>query len=225
MLVLAGASARSRSLEVVDRDRRSCSRWCRLATARSCHAYPDGGGAYVVGQDQLRPIFGLSPRRALLVDYVLTVSVSTSAAIDQIQSVIPIAYDYRIVIAFVSFSLITIGNLRGLRESGNIFAVPTYLFVGLALGMIGDRPGQHRRRDRRQVPLRTNRALPGAERASSRSPSCSCCEAFASGSVALTGVEAIANGVPGVQQAGVEERRRRRMTAMAASCWPSCSWA
>ena len=59
----------------------------------------------------------------------MTVSVSTAAAIAQIQSVVPAAYDYRIEIAFVSIALITIANLRGLRESGNIFAVPTYLFV------------------------------------------------------------------------------------------------
>jgi amino acid transporter len=63
----------------------------------------------------------------------MTVAVSTASAIQQIQSILPAAYDYRIEIAFVSISLITIGNLRGLRESGNIFAVPTYLFVGLAL--------------------------------------------------------------------------------------------
>ena len=66
----------------------------------------------------------------------MTVSVSTAAAIAQIQSVWPPAYDIRIEIAFVSISLITIANLRGLRESGNIFAVPTYLFVGLALGIV-----------------------------------------------------------------------------------------
>ena len=66
----------------------------------------------------------------------MTVAVSTASAIAQIQSVIPAVYDVRIEIAFVSISLITIANLRGLRESGNIFAVPTYLFVGLALAIV-----------------------------------------------------------------------------------------
>src|SRR4029453_7442794 len=61
----------------------------------------------------------------------------TAAAIAQIQSVIPAAYDVRIEIAFVSIALITVANLRGLRESGNIFAVPTYLFLGLALAIVG----------------------------------------------------------------------------------------
>ena len=80
--------------------------------------------------------FGLIAAASLLIDYVMTVSVSTASAIAQIQSVIPGAYDIRIEIAFVSIGLITVANLRGLRESGNIFAIPTYLFVGLALGII-----------------------------------------------------------------------------------------
>ncbi|MGH2465570.1 MAG: APC family permease, partial [Candidatus Limnocylindrales bacterium] len=98
-----------------------------------CRAYPNGGGAYIVARQNLAPIFGLIAAAALLIDYVMTVAVSTASAIQQIQSILPAAFDYRIEIAFVSISLITIGNLRGLRESGNIFAVPTYLFVGLAL--------------------------------------------------------------------------------------------
>src|SRR4029077_991312 len=101
-----------------------------------CRAYPNGGGAYVVAKTNLAPLFGLIAAAALLIDYVMTVSVSTAAAITQIQSVWPPAYDLRILIAFASISLITIANLRGLRESGNIFAVPTYLFVGLALTIV-----------------------------------------------------------------------------------------
>ena len=101
-----------------------------------CRAYPGGGGAYVVARTNLAPIFGLIAAAALLIDYVMTVAVSTASAIAQIQSVVPAVYDVRIEIAFVSISLITIANLRGLRESGNIFAVPTYLFIGLALAIV-----------------------------------------------------------------------------------------
>ena len=101
-----------------------------------CRAYPSGGGAYVVARTNLAPIFGLIAAASLLIDYVMTVSVSTAAAIAQIQSVWPGAYDIRIEIAFLSISLITIANLRGLRESGNIFAVPTYLFIGLAMTIV-----------------------------------------------------------------------------------------
>ena len=138
-----------------------------------CRAYPNGGGAYIVARTNLAPIFGLIAAAALLIDYVMTVSVSTAAAIAQIQSVIPAAYDVRIEIAFVSISLITIANLRGLRESGNIFAVPTYLFVVPGPGDRGDRPGQHRRRDRRPGPAPAGRrAVPGSR--SRRSASCCC---------------------------------------------------
>ena len=107
-----------------------------LSYRQVCRAYPNGGGAYVVARTNLAPIFGLIAAASLLIDYVMTVAVSTASAIAQIQSIVPAAYDFRIEIAFVSIGLITIANLRGLRESGNIFAVPTYLFVGLALAIV-----------------------------------------------------------------------------------------
>ena len=142
----------------------------------------------------------------------MTVAVSTAAAIAQIQSVIPAAYDFRIEIAFLSISLITIANLRGLRESGNIFAVPTYLFVGLALAIVAIGAYRHRRPGT-VVPMR----------AASRMPSRSGTEAvgillllkaFAGGSVALTGVEAIANGVPAFKPPE-SKNAANTMTAMA----------
>ncbi len=158
-----------------------------------CRAYPNGGGAYVVARTNLAPIAGLIAAAALLIDYVMTVAVSTAAAIAQIQSVIPAAYDFRIEIAFVSISLITIANLRGLRESGNIFAVPTYLFVGLALGDRGDR----RLSDRRPTPSSRCRPAPDYVPFGTEAVGILLLlKAFAGGSVALTGVEAIANGVP-----------------------------
>ncbi|MGH2512132.1 MAG: APC family permease, partial [Candidatus Limnocylindrales bacterium] len=158
-----------------------------------CRAYPNGGGAYVVARQNLAPIFGLIAASALLIDYVMTVAVSTASAIQQIQSILPAAFDYRIEIAFVSISLITIGNLRGLRESGNIFAVPTYLFVGLALLIVV--AGVAR------IVLGTAHALPPQpdaipQGATEQLSIFLLLKAFAGGSVALTGVEAIANGVP-----------------------------
>ena len=74
---------------------------------------------------------------ALLIDYVMTVAVSTSSAVEQIVSAIPALAPERVLIWVGAIALITLGNLRGLRESGNIFALPTYLFVGSALLMIG----------------------------------------------------------------------------------------
>ena len=158
-----------------------------------CRAYPNGGGAYVVARTNLAPLFGLIAAAALLIDYVMTVAVSTSAAIIQIQSVLPVAYEYRIAIAFTAIVVITVANLRGLRESGNIFAVPTYLFVGLALAIVaigvvrivlGDASGTSAPRPD-AVPMGTDTL-----------GMLLLLKAFAGGSVALTGVEAIANGVP-----------------------------
>jgi amino acid transporter len=120
------------------------------------------------------------------------VAVSTASAIAQIQSVIPAAYDVRIEIAFVSIGLITIANLRGLRESGNIFAVPTYLFLALALSIVAIGVSQILAGTAAPVPPRAD-ALPlGTETLGILL----LLKAFAGGSVALTGVEAIANGVP-----------------------------
>ena len=157
-----------------------------------CRAYPNGGGAYVVARTNLAPVFGLIAAAALLIDYVMTVAVSTAAAITQIQSVFPAAYDIRIEIAFVSIALITVANLRGLRESGNIFAVPTYLFVGLALGIVAIGAFRIATGTVEQFPPQSDAVPFGTETLGILL----LLKAFAGGSVALTGVEAIANGVP-----------------------------
>ena len=163
-----------------------------LSYRQVCRAYPNGGGAYVVARTNLAPIFGLVAAAALLIDYVMTVAVSTAAAIAQIQSVIPAAYDVRIQIAFISIALITVANLRGLRESGNIFAVPTYLFVGLALAIVAIGAVRIATGTAAPVPPEPDAVPFGTETLGVLL----LLKAFAGGSVALTGVEAIANGVP-----------------------------
>ena len=162
-----------------------------------CRAFPAGGGAYAVARQELLPILGLVAAGALLIDYVMTVAVSTSSAMDQLISILPSIdngqdHRLRIVIAVVVIGLITVANLRGLRESGNIFAIPTYLFVGLALlivagGMFHVVTGSV------TVYPRQPEAMPMGTEAIGMFL---ILRAFASGSVALTGVEAIANGVP-----------------------------
>jgi hypothetical protein len=101
------------------------------------YAYPSGGGAYAVARANLPAIFSLVAAGALLVDYVMTVAVSTASAVEQVISAVPAVVDFRLLMGAAAIVLITLGNLRGLRESGNIFAIPTYLFLGLALLMIG----------------------------------------------------------------------------------------
>jgi amino acid transporter len=157
-----------------------------------CRAYPSGGGAYAVAKENLGQIFGLIAAGALMIDYVMTVAVSTASAVAQAYSVWPGLYNIRIEIGIASIALITIGNLRGLRESGNIFALPTYLFVGLALLTIGIGMARATTGQLPIVPVPPQVPPPGTEVLSIFL----LLRAFAGGSVALTGVEAIANGVP-----------------------------
>jgi amino acid transporter len=157
------------------------------------YAYPSGGGAYAVARANLPVAASLIAAGALLVDYVMTVAVSTASAVEQLISAFPALADGRILIGVTSIALITLGNMRGLRESGNIFAIPTYLFVGSALLMIAI--GVFR------IVVNGEGApppdpLPGAPDVAQPLGWLLIIRAFASGSVALTGTEAIANGVP-----------------------------
>ena len=157
------------------------------------HAYPSGGGDYAVARRNLPRLGSLIVAGALLVDYVMTVAVSTASAAEQVISAVPEVHDWKLVIGIAAITLITIGNLRGLRESGNIFAIPTYLFVGSALLMIGI--GVFR------VVVNGESAVPVIPPSGTPDPLQAfgvllLIRAFASGSVALTGTEAIANGVP-----------------------------
>lgn len=156
-----------------------------------CRAYPNGGGAYAVAKENIGVVASLVAAAALLIDYVMTVAVSTASAIAQTYSVFPDLYGIRIEIAVLAIALITIANLRGLRESGNIFAVPTYLFLGLALLMVG--MGVLRVIGGTAVDVVQHDAV---EFGTHDIGLFLLLKAFASGSVALTGTEAIANGVP-----------------------------
>jgi amino acid transporter len=157
-----------------------------------CNAFPGGGGAYAVARQELRPLLGLVAAAALLIDYVMTVAVSTSSAMDQLISIVPQMEFVRIEIAVGVIALITVANLRGLRESGNIFAVPTYLFVSMALFIVGS--GVFHVLTGTVVPL--ERQAEAVKLSTEPLGIFLILRAFASGSVALTGVEAIANGVP-----------------------------
>jgi amino acid transporter len=159
-----------------------------------CIAYPTGGGSYSVSKANLGRLASLVAASALLIDYNLTVAVSTSSAVEQITSAVPALAPISVGIGVFAIALITIANLRGLREAGNIFAVPTYLFLGSAFLMIG--MGVFR-----IVVLGDHRA-PSAEAIKAASDTTQAVgilvllRAFSSGAVALTGTEAIATGVP-----------------------------
>ncbi|MGD0019633.1 MAG: APC family permease [Candidatus Limnocylindrales bacterium] len=157
-----------------------------------CRGYPSGGGAYVVARENLGPNFGLIAAAALMVDYVMTVAVSSASALANLATAFTAIQPYKVELGALVIILVTAANLRGVRESGNIFAIPTYLFVGTALLAIG---------------VGLMNTATGAAHHLSPPPFAEVAgtqaftvllllKAFAGGSVALTGVEAIANGVP-----------------------------
>src|SRR4051794_39963796 len=159
-------------------------------------AYPSGGGSYEVASRNLGRTAGLVVAAALLVDYVMTVAVSVAAGVDNIISAVPALNPHRVALNLLFVAILTAMNLRGVRESGRAFAVPTYLFVAGVLTMVitglvqaaaGHAPVAESAGwtvDARHAGLTGFALVLLALRA------------FASGCTALTGVEAISNGVP-----------------------------
>ena len=103
---------------------------------QTIHAYPSGGGSYIVSKDNLGTWAGLIAGAALLVDYVLTVAVSIAAGVAAIVSFAPALLPYRVAIAVAAVVFMTIINLRGVRELGTIFSVPTYVFILSMFGLL-----------------------------------------------------------------------------------------
>ena len=126
-----------------------------------CLAYPTGGGSYSVSKRNFGRQMSLIAASALMIDYVMTVAVSTASSIEQVTSAVPELIDERVILGVLAITLITIGNLRGLREAGNLFAIPTYLFLGSALLMIVDRLGPDRRLRRARRRSAAGLAEPG----------------------------------------------------------------
>ena len=157
---------------------------------QTIRAYPNGGGAYIVAHENLGRTAGLVAASSLLIDYILTVSVSVAAAVQQITSLLPGAYNYRLILAVAFVALVAILNLRGVKESGRIFAVPTYLFVFSVLLMIV--VGLAREVMGQQFQHFYHFEAPGTRELTLFLA----LRAFGSGTTALTGVEAISNGVP-----------------------------
>lgn len=168
-----------------------------ISYEQTIHAYPGGGGAYIVARDNLGELPAQTAGAALLTDYILTVAVSISAGVAQIVSAFPAISPYRVTLAVGLVLMVMLVNLRGVRESGRAFAVPTYFFlaamvltVGLGiirsltgtLGTVEDPPLMH---VGGTLALVTPFLL---------------LHAFANGTTALTGVEAISNGIPAFKE-------------------------
>jgi amino acid transporter len=163
-----------------------------------CLAYPTGGGSYSVSKRNFGQLVSLVAASALMIDYVMTVAVSTASAIEQVTSAVPALVDERVILGIAVIALITVGNLRGLREAGNIFAIPTYLFVGSAILMIAIGTfrivvlGEHGTYNETVLAQQVGESFQSLTLIL-------LLRAFAAGAVALTGTEAIATGVPAFQ--------------------------
>jgi amino acid transporter len=177
-------------------------------------AYPSGGGSYIVAKENLGAHAALTAAGALLVDYVLTVAVSVAAGVAALTSLFPEFYSHRVLIGVLFIALISLGNLRGIRESGAIFAAPAYIYLAAMFGLIGY--GLFR--------LATGTmpdyvAPPEWEIAAGTHGLglLLILRAFASGSVALTGTEAVSNGVPAFKKP--EARRAQTVLILMGSCF------
>lgn len=174
--------------------------------------YPDGGGAYTVAKDNLGRYPSLMAGAALLIDYVLTVSVSTAAGVRAVTSAVPELWPYRIVIALLAIALLTWVNLRGVRESGTVFALPTYAFVGGVLVTIGFGMARYAGLfGLAPLPVSHEVVAPGGAIVGF-AYIWLLLRAFAGGCTALTGIEAISNGVKAFKQ---PEARNAALTMVA----------
>jgi amino acid transporter len=163
-----------------------------ISYQQTIHAYPDGGGAYIVARDNLGDLPAQMAAAALLTDYVLTVSVSVSSGVAQIASAYESLYPYRVVLAVLAVLLIMLINLRGVKESGTAFAVPTYFFVAMMFLTVG--VGLFRFLTGSLGSVVDPPELEVITAVSAITPFL-ILHAFSSGTAALTGIEAISNGI------------------------------
>lgn len=179
------------------------------------HAYPGGGGSYEVVRTNLGPSAGVVVAAALMVDYVMTVAVSVAAGVDNIVSADPSLHDHRVLLAVGFVVVLALMNLRGVRESGRAFAVPTYLFVAGILAMVVLGLG---RTVLGHAPVAESAAYGiRAEHVGLGGLALAflALRAFSSGCTALTGVEAISNGVPAFRRPS-SRNAARTLAAMGA---------
>jgi amino acid transporter len=161
---------------------------------QTIHAYPNGGGSYIVAKDNLGTIPGLIAAASLLIDYILTVAVSIAAGVAAIISAFPSLNGHQVGLSLLFIGILTVANLRGLKESGSVFMGPTYgflvcIYVLLAIGFfrfftgsLGHNPDAH--------------SLQTAATGTGALSVFLILRAFSSGCVAMTGTEAVSNGVP-----------------------------
>ena len=160
-----------------------------LSYAQVIHGYPSGGGSYMVARENLGMLPGLIAAAALMIDYVLTAAVSLTAGVDAIASAFPVLLPYRVFLALGILVLLTMANIRGLKETGTLMSLPVYLFLGTFLAMLVY--GLYHLLKVGPINLAATAPLP-----SMALSTILVLHAFAAGCTALTGIEAISDGVP-----------------------------
>ena len=175
-----------------------------LSYFQTIHAYPSGGGSYIVARSNLGTLPGLLAAAALLVDYLLNAAVSLTAGVAALASAFPELWPHRILIALALLLVITLVNLRGLQETGTVMAIPVYIFLGAYLSML--------------VYGLIRLAIEGPTSLAVTAPPAIqpltlflILHTFSTGSTALTGVEAISNGVPAFQNPQAKNAGRTLM--------------
>ena len=188
-----------------------------ISYLQTIKAYPKGGGSYIVSSDNLGTVPGLVAGASIQVGYVLTVAVSVSAGIAALTSAFPALYENRVLLAVLAVALMAWGNLRGLRESGSLFAAPAYIYLAAMLGLLGYGIFRYVTGD---IPTYvpppddpTHAAAHGAQALGVFL----IMRAFASGAVGLTGTEAIADGVAAFKEPA--DRNARIVLVVMAACF------
>lgn len=182
---------------------------------QTIRAYPSGGGSYIVASENLGRLPGLTAAGALLTDYVLTVAVSVAAGVAALTSVFPELFEWRVALGVALVATLMVGNLRGVRDSAAIFTAPTYVYLVAVIGLIGF-----------GLVRATTGTLPHYEAPEAWRQTAEAGEAlgillllraFASGAVALTGTEAVSNGVPAFRPP--EWRRAQVVLVVMGACF------
>lgn len=189
VLVLAGAVALSYSIPIAAAILALLAILV-LSYRQTIYAYPSGGGAYTVAKDNLGTTPGLVAGAALVIDYILTVAVSIAAGVAAITSAFPALHDHKVLIALFFIWILTILNLRGITESATIFALPTYIFIASIILLLGTGIAKFYMYGPPPIPEMPVATLPAGITLFL------ILRAFSAGCTALTGVEAISNGVP-----------------------------
>ena len=178
-----------------------------ISYSQTVMGYPSGGGSYIVARANIGTLPGLIAASALLIDYLLTAAVSLTAGVEAIASSFPVLWSHRVTVALGLLALITLANLRGLRETGTLMSVPVYLFLFTYIPMLGYGV----------IKLFMGGGTPLPEVAPAPTQPLTTfvvLRAFATGCTALTGIEAISNGVPAFKDPG-SKNARQTLIAMA----------